>query len=184
MQKPAAALPAFGTGWTCTLARLDIPHLCKPLPADRFAEYSASQCGFCTPGFIVATHQALTKCQEKGEKPTEDVLQKGLDGNLCRCTGYRPILDACKVRCILLPACFPCCTQLLLWTTLAVRGACQRSSCIMPVCLDRQPACQCSTQSLTLLSNTLPPPPPPPPPQLCSAMPIHESPFIHPQKLL
>lgn len=65
--------------------------------ADRYAEYSASQCGFCTPGFIVATHQALTKCQEKGEKPTEDILQKGLDGNLCRCTGYRPILDACKV---------------------------------------------------------------------------------------
>ncbi|KAL3141630.1 hypothetical protein ABBQ32_004865 [Trebouxia sp. C0010 RCD-2024] len=63
---------------------------------DRFAEYSASQCGFCTPGFIVATHQALTKCQEKGEKPTEDILQKSLDGNLCRCTGYRPILDACK----------------------------------------------------------------------------------------
>ena len=65
--------------------------------ADRYAEYSASQCGFCTPGFIVATHQALTKCQEKGEKPTEGILQKGLDGNLCRCTGYRPILDACKV---------------------------------------------------------------------------------------
>ncbi|DBA80138.1 TPA: hypothetical protein ACH3X2_007614 [Trebouxia sp. C0005] len=63
---------------------------------DRFAEYSASQCGFCTPGFVVATHQTLTKCQEKGQKPTEDILQKGLDGNLCRCTGYRPILDACK----------------------------------------------------------------------------------------
>lgn len=82
-------------------------NLCKPLPADRFAEYSASQCGFCTPGFIVATHQALTKCQEKGEKPTEDVLQKGLDGNLCRCTGYRPILDACKVRRILLSVVLP-----------------------------------------------------------------------------
>jgi len=68
-----------------------------PSSADRFAEYSASQCGFCTPGFIVATHQTLTKCQEKGQKPTEDILQKGLDGNLCRCTGYRPILDACKV---------------------------------------------------------------------------------------
>ena len=67
------------------------------LGADRFAEYSASQCGFCTPGFIVATHQVLSKCQEKGEKPSEEALQKGLDGNLCRCTGYRPILDACKV---------------------------------------------------------------------------------------
>lgn len=46
----------------------------------------------------MATHHALTKCQEKGEKPTEEILQKSLDGNLCRCTGYRPILDACKVR--------------------------------------------------------------------------------------
>lgn len=63
---------------------------------DRFAEYSASQCGFCTPGFIVATHQTLTRCQEQGQKPTEAILQKGMDGNLCRCTGYRPILDACK----------------------------------------------------------------------------------------
>ena len=45
----------------------------------------------------MATHHTLTKCQEKGQKPTKDILQKGLDGNLCRCTGYRPILDACKV---------------------------------------------------------------------------------------
>lgn len=97
--------------------------------ADRFAEYSASQCGFCTPGFIVATHQALTKCQEKGEKPTQDVLQKGLDGNLCRCTGYRPILDACKVR-RTLAFCKPLLYQLL------VRLACPvlRSECLYCSC--------------------------------------------------
>lgn len=66
--------------------------------ADQFANLSASQCGFCTPGFVVATHHALSKCQEQGVAPTAEHLQKGMDGNLCRCTGYRPILDACKVQ--------------------------------------------------------------------------------------
>eukprot|EP00891_Asterochloris_glomerata_P008497 jgi/Astpho2/8497/Aster-05539 len=63
---------------------------------DRFAEFSASQCGFCTPGFVVACHAALLSCKGKGVEPTPELLQKGLDGNLCRCTGYRPITDVCK----------------------------------------------------------------------------------------
>jgi xanthine dehydrogenase small subunit len=54
----------------------------------------ASQCGFCTPGFVMS----LTACYEryvgKRKKPTRQQLADEIAGNLCRCTGYRPILDA------------------------------------------------------------------------------------------
>ena len=66
--------------------------------AEAFASHHASQCGYCTPGFVVATHAALERCRARGQAPTPALLMQGLDGNLCRCTGYRPILDACKVR--------------------------------------------------------------------------------------
>ena len=53
-----------------------------------------SQCGFCTPGFVMS----LTACYErhagKRKKPTRQQLADEIAGNLCRCTGYRPILDA------------------------------------------------------------------------------------------
>jgi len=65
--------------------------------AEAFATHHASQCGYCTPGFVVATHAALRRCFDQGSPATIDALQQGLDGNLCRCTGYRPILDACRV---------------------------------------------------------------------------------------
>ena len=52
---------------------------------------NASQCGFCTPGFVVALHQLL----QDGKKSDQDVRRK-LTGNLCRCTGYDAILDAAK----------------------------------------------------------------------------------------
>ena len=65
--------------------------------AERIAAYHGSQCGFCTPGMVVACHAALTKAHAKGVEPAPEQLEKALDGNLCRCTGYRPILDACKV---------------------------------------------------------------------------------------
>jgi xanthine dehydrogenase iron-sulfur cluster and FAD-binding subunit A len=65
--------------------------------AERIASFHGSQCGFCTPGIVVACHAALAKAAEAGEKPSLAMMQTGLDGNLCRCTGYRPILDACKV---------------------------------------------------------------------------------------
>jgi aerobic-type carbon monoxide dehydrogenase small subunit (CoxS/CutS family) len=69
-----------------------------PASAEAFAAHHASQCGYCTPGFVVAAHAALRRCQQLGVPPTLERLQGGLDGNLCRCTGYRPILDACRVR--------------------------------------------------------------------------------------
>lgn len=55
--------------------------------------------GFCTPGIAVACHTALAKAQAAGKPaPTCEELHNALDGNLCRCTGYRPIIAACTVR--------------------------------------------------------------------------------------
>jgi len=55
-----------------------------------FAEAGAVQCGFCTPGMIMAAHALLSK----NSKPTEDDARDGISGNLCRCTGYNMIIDA------------------------------------------------------------------------------------------
>lgn len=68
---------------------------CKCI-SERIAGFHGSQCGFCTPGMVVACHSALTKAHQKGQSPTPLEMEKSIDGNLCRCTGYRPILDACK----------------------------------------------------------------------------------------
>ena len=66
--------------------------------ADAIARHHGSQCGFCTPGMVVACHAALSKHEDKNSCPSAEQMEKALDGNLCRCTGYRPILDACKVQ--------------------------------------------------------------------------------------
>ncbi|KAK9807521.1 hypothetical protein WJX72_001412 [[Myrmecia] bisecta] len=63
---------------------------------ERIAGFHGSQCGYCTPGMVVSCHAALEKCRRAKIRPTAEILQKSLDGNLCRCTGYRPILDAAK----------------------------------------------------------------------------------------
>jgi carbon-monoxide dehydrogenase small subunit len=55
-----------------------------------FVEAGAVQCGFCTPGFIVATHDLLARVQE----PTPTEIREALAGNICRCTGYAKIIDA------------------------------------------------------------------------------------------
>jgi len=55
-----------------------------------FIEAGAVQCGFCTPGLIVAAHDLL----EHSEAPSEPEIREALAGNLCRCTGYEKILDA------------------------------------------------------------------------------------------
>src|SRR4051794_25687545 len=64
-----------------------------------FGEYEAAfdrhaglQCGFCTPGFLLT----LKALRDAGQLATEEQLRHGLDGNLCRCTGYRGILDAAR----------------------------------------------------------------------------------------
>src|SRR5881409_3308784 len=58
-----------------------------------FVEAGAVQCGFCTPGLVVASHDLLSRCQ----RPTDPEIREALAGNLCRCTGYEKILDAVRV---------------------------------------------------------------------------------------
>jgi carbon-monoxide dehydrogenase small subunit len=60
-----------------------------PLQA-AFRKHHALQCGFCTPGFITTAHALLTEEPEADEERIRDVLS----GNLCRCTGYVPIIQA------------------------------------------------------------------------------------------
>lgn len=55
-----------------------------------FWECHGLQCGFCTPGMIIASHQLL----KRNPNPTEADIRRGIEGNLCRCTGYQHIVDA------------------------------------------------------------------------------------------
>jgi carbon-monoxide dehydrogenase small subunit len=55
-----------------------------------FAEYGAVQCGFCTPGMILAAKALL----DSNPHPTEAEIRRGISGNLCRCTGYVKIVEA------------------------------------------------------------------------------------------
>jgi aerobic carbon-monoxide dehydrogenase small subunit len=57
-----------------------------------FIEAGAVQCGFCTPGLIVATHELLGRNPD----PSDEEIREALAGNLCRCTGYEKILDAVR----------------------------------------------------------------------------------------
>ena len=58
-----------------------------------FADAGAVQCGFCTPGLIVATHELLARKPD----PRDAEIREALAGNLCRCTGYEKILDAVRL---------------------------------------------------------------------------------------
>jgi aerobic carbon-monoxide dehydrogenase small subunit len=60
---------------------------------EAFAETGAVQCGFCTPGFVVATAELLVRNPD----PSEDEIREALSGNLCRCTGYAKIFDAVRL---------------------------------------------------------------------------------------
>jgi aerobic carbon-monoxide dehydrogenase small subunit len=60
---------------------------------EAFATTGAVQCGFCTPGLIVATVDLLARVPE----PTVEEIREALSGNLCRCTGYAKIFDAVRV---------------------------------------------------------------------------------------
>ncbi|HEY9138713.1 MAG TPA: (2Fe-2S)-binding protein, partial [Terriglobus sp.] len=57
-----------------------------------FLECGGAQCGICTPGMIVATVNLLRKCP----RPTMNDIREGLNGNLCRCTGYTRIFESVK----------------------------------------------------------------------------------------
>jgi carbon-monoxide dehydrogenase small subunit len=58
-----------------------------------FAETGAVQCGFCTPGLVVAATDLLRRSPE----PSDDEIREALSGNLCRCTGYQKIFEAVRM---------------------------------------------------------------------------------------
>jgi aerobic carbon-monoxide dehydrogenase small subunit len=60
---------------------------------EAFAAAGAVQCGFCTPGLVVATVDLLARVPE----PSDDEIREALSGNLCRCTGYAKIFDAVRM---------------------------------------------------------------------------------------
>ena len=59
---------------------------------EAYVQAGAVQCGFCTPGFVVATVDLL----ESNPSPSDDEIREALSGNLCRCTGYAKIFDAVR----------------------------------------------------------------------------------------
>ena len=59
---------------------------------EAFAATGAVQCGFCTPGFVVAAAELLDRIPD----PSDDEIREALSGNLCRCTGYAKIFDAVR----------------------------------------------------------------------------------------
>ncbi len=71
------------------LAPEDGPHPVQ----EAFVQAGAVQCGFCTPGLVVATADLLARTPD----PTDDELREALSGNLCRCTGYAKIFDAVRL---------------------------------------------------------------------------------------
>jgi aerobic carbon-monoxide dehydrogenase small subunit len=60
---------------------------------EAFVQAGAVQCGFCTPGLIVAAHDLLTRVPDPGDLE----IREALAGNLCRCTGYEKIMDAVRI---------------------------------------------------------------------------------------
>ncbi len=56
----------------------------------RFLEHNSFQCGFCTPGIIISATELL----KNNPNPSREEIKEALSGNLCRCTGYEPIIDA------------------------------------------------------------------------------------------
>ena len=60
---------------------------------DAFWENHAMQCGYCTPGMLIAAHALL----ENNPDPDEDAIREAIGGNLCRCTGYQQIVEAVQM---------------------------------------------------------------------------------------
>jgi carbon-monoxide dehydrogenase small subunit len=72
-----------------TVEGLAVDGVLSPLQ-QAFIDHAAFQCGFCTPGMLMAATALL---EDQPDPSREDVIE-GLEGNLCRCTGYAPIIDA------------------------------------------------------------------------------------------
>nr|AMR99692.1 abscisic-aldehyde oxidase [Scrippsiella trochoidea] len=63
--------------------------------AERLAKFNGSQCGFCTPGMVMQLYSTLSS-KDGGKGCSEKDLEHSINGNLCRCTGYRPIVECAK----------------------------------------------------------------------------------------
>ena len=74
-----------------TVEGLGAPTELAPIQAAFYERYAA-QCGFCTPGMVLAAKALL----EENPNPTEDEIREGLGGNICRCTGYVFIVESVK----------------------------------------------------------------------------------------
>ena len=59
-----------------------------------FIERNALQCGYCTPGMLVAAQELLKRAKESKSVPSREAIREFLSGNYCRCTGYHAIVDA------------------------------------------------------------------------------------------
>jgi aerobic-type carbon monoxide dehydrogenase small subunit (CoxS/CutS family) len=80
---------------TTGLGTAENPH---PLQA-AFADAGAIQCGYCTPGLIIASKALL----DRNPNPAEHEIREAIEGNLCRCTGYGQIIEAVKIAAAKLP---------------------------------------------------------------------------------
>jgi aerobic carbon-monoxide dehydrogenase small subunit len=87
-------VPAVTTGGreVNTVESLGTPQDPHPLQ-EAFVEAGAVQCGFCTPGMILSAKALL----DRKPDPTEEEIKEGLDGNLCRCTGYVQIIEGVQL---------------------------------------------------------------------------------------
>ena len=79
-----------GTSIT-TVERLADGHHLHPIQ-ETFTEYGGSQCGFCTPGFLVVISALL----DENQKPSDQEIKAAIEGNLCRCTGFQQIVDSVR----------------------------------------------------------------------------------------
>jgi len=86
-----AFLPALDGTYVLTVEGLAPKDALHPVQ-ERMVALHASQCGFCTPGFVMA----LAAFSQSGEPAEDAAIHDALAGNLCRCTGYRPIVDAAR----------------------------------------------------------------------------------------
>lgn len=66
---------------------------CLSKMQDAFCEAHATQCGYCTPGMLIACHALVERIPE----PSEAQIREAISGNLCRCTGYQQIVDAVRL---------------------------------------------------------------------------------------
>jgi carbon-monoxide dehydrogenase small subunit len=76
-----------------TVEGLEGPNGELSLLQDAFWENHAMQCGYCTPGMLIATHTLL----EEKPNPNEEEIREAIGGNLCRCTGYQQIVEAVQM---------------------------------------------------------------------------------------